>query len=383
MLSLFLDKKRRVSKQNSKDVLNEAIIPDCDSVVLYRLPFGKEKQLIIGNSQLLDKGLDQVLLNSPGFVMESFDNKRGGGIFIKSDYSFVYSSSLPVPIDLEVHRILSNVYDVCLPEEIGFEAYKYQFEKMYQALSAGDVSKVILSRAKIESGFPRHQLIQMFHNLCERYPHAFVYVLNSPLTGLWLGAGPELLLKDDGQWLHSVSLAGTLPNDDHPNDWRTKELTEQRLVTDYVEDILKLNQVSDYQKLGPSSMAAGQVQHLRTDFKFQKSHLHGNIIDLLYDLHPTPAVCGMSKNKAFELIRSVEAYDRRFYTGFLGPVNKDGFEFYVNIRCLQMGADKAALYVGGGLTLGSEVEKEWAETELKAETLLSVIKNMRNLQAYE
>jgi isochorismate synthase len=34
---------------------------------------------------------------------------------------------------------------------------------------------------------------------------------------------------------------------------------------------------------------------------------------------------------------------------------------------------KAYLYTGGGLTIDSEVEKEWEETKNKAETLLAVI----------
>lgn len=366
-----------------KDILNDSQFGDCDSAVLYRLPFEMKKHLIIGKSQKLANGLSQQLLSDTGFVVEAFDNKRSNGVFVKDEYSLVYSSTIPTEVESEAQQIFSELNAAGLPEEIDFETYKCQFEQMHRALSGGDVNKVILSRAKIENDFPRQHLIQMFHNLCENYPHAFVYVLNSPLTGLWMGAGPELLLKYDGQQLQTVSLAGTLPDDNHKYDWHPKELTEQQLVTDYVEDILNVNQVSNYQKVGPSTMVAGQVKHLRTDFTFQKSHLKGNLIDLLYDLHPTPAVCGMSKNKALQLIQKVEGYDRRFYTGFLGPVNRGCFEFYVNIRCLQLGADQAVLYVGGGLTRESEVEKEWAETELKAETLLSVIKNMRNLQAYE
>jgi isochorismate synthase len=31
--------------------------------------------------------------------------------------------------------------------------------------------------------------------------------------------------------------------------------------------------------------------------------------------------------------------------------------------------DKVILFVGGGLTIGSDPEKEWAETRLKAQTL--------------
>ncbi len=36
--------------------------------------------------------------------------------------------------------------------------------------------------------------------------------------------------------------------------------------------------------------------------------------------------------------------------------------------------EQLALFVGGGLTAKSEPEKEWAETELKSETLKSIIR---------
>ena len=37
--------------------------------------------------------------------------------------------------------------------------------------------------------------------------------------------------------------------------------------------------------------------------------------------------------------------------------------------------DGAVLFVGGGLTLDSVAEEEWNETELKSQTLLSVLQN--------
>ncbi len=42
---------------------------------------------------------------------------------------------------------------------------------------------------------------------------------------------------------------------------------------------------------------------------------------------------------------------------------------------MQVFPEKYALYVGGGITCDSEMEKEWKETEAKAQTLLSVIES--------
>jgi isochorismate synthase len=99
----------------------------------------------------------------------------------------------------------------------------------------------------------------------------------------------------------------------------------------------------------------------------------------LYLLHPTPAVCGLPKNEALSFILEHEIHNREFYSGFLGPVNmtsgrgRNSSSLYVNLRCMKLRENTAILYAGCGITVESEPEKEWQETELKANTLLSVI----------
>ena len=90
-------------------------------------------------------------------------------------------------------------------------------------------------------------------------------------------------------------------------------------------------------------------------------------------LHPTPAVCGIPLEKSRALILETEQHNRGYYTGFLGPVTAKSISLFVNLRCMQVLPEKCVLYVGGGITRDSEMEKEWLETEAKAETLLSVI----------
>src|SRR6202021_687877 len=96
--------------------------------------------------------------------------------------------------------------------------------------------------------------------------------------------------------------------------------------------------------------------------------------NLVSELHPTPAVCGIPLNDATQFIKETEGYDRGYYTGFLGPCNMDGkTELYVNLRCAELFADCINLYVGGGITKDSIPENEWEETEMKSKTLLSAL----------
>ena len=68
--------------------------------------------------------------------------------------------------------------------------------------------------------------------------------------------------------------------------------------------------------------------------------------------------------------------DRELYCGYLGLMDNDNTEIFVNLRCAKIYHNKLSLYVGGGITAESNPEDEFHETEIKAETLLSVIKNI-------
>jgi isochorismate synthase len=114
---------------------------------------------------------------------------------------------------------------------------------------------------------------------------------------------------------------------------------------------------------------------LKTDFTSSASVINGNVGNLLNNLHPTPAICGSPTKEALEIICSVEKHDREYYAGFLGPVGMENpIMLFVNLRCMQITDTNLILYAGGGITLESNPVDEWYETEIKAGTLLSVIK---------
>ena len=97
-------------------------------------------------------------------------------------------------------------------------------------------------------------------------------------------------------------------------------------------------------------------------------------------LHPTPAVCGFSREIAREFIIENENYNRSFYTGFLGELNLQNFNkdkkksaLFVNLRCMKIENNKVSIFVGGGITKGSNAEKEWQETVFKSKTMKYVL----------
>ena len=96
-----------------------------------------------------------------------------------------------------------------------------------------------------------------------------------------------------------------------------------------------------------------------------------NLID---SLHPTPAICGVPKWPATNFIGENEGYNRAFYAGYLGEINRNNeTNLYVNLRCMQITQDHISLYIGGGITAASIAEKEWDETVFKAEVMKKIL----------
>ena len=80
---------------------------------------------------------------------------------------------------------------------------------------------------------------------------------------------------------------------------------------------------------------------------------------------------------AMKLIDEFEFTQRGLYSGSVGYITPDGdFDFNVVIRSLQYNASNKYLsyMVGGAITRNSDPEDEYAECEVKAEAIKSVIR---------
>ena len=79
---------------------------------------------------------------------------------------------------------------------------------------------------------------------------------------------------------------------------------------------------------------------------------------------------------AYDFILKNEAYDREYYTGFLGPMNEGENKetnLYVNLRCLKFEGGEVSIFVGGGITSESIPEAEWEETQHKCQTMMALL----------
>ena len=268
-------------------------------------------------------------------------------------------------------------------DEDGREAYHKAFSRCYEALCDGRVEKVVLARTCFEP-LRRHTPYEMFLQACRDYPRMFVALVSTPLSGTWLMASPELLLENEQQssnrW-HTMALAGTMrlegeqlqfdnPRQDGVQDirWSQKNIQEQRLVATYVRQCLQRLD-AEVEETGPFTKRAADLVHLCSDFHAVTNGTKA-IGEIVGCLHPTPAVCGLPKWEARNLLLESEPTSRHFYSGFCGPLNVAGqTKLFVSLRCMEIGSDGYRLYAGGGLLKDSVEEQEWQETEAKMQTM--------------
>jgi len=357
------------------------------SFAIYRIP--GQSPVIQVQEQGLPEAFDTLaeLNGRSGFVMAPFhSNANHPVVLIRSDVSVHGKSQI---LRYLKKRVATGASITAAKASItaaiaDYTVYKGAFELFQKALHAGSCEKIVLSRTMqlpLPLGFSAGAL---FEAACETYPDAFVYLCHTPLTGIWFGSSPELLLSGEKDSWQTVALAGTRRIKDSESgwdaktdgkskpDWDAKNIREQQVVTAYLEKQLRIkNLIGSISE--PYTVRAGQLMHIKTDFRFQMPE-QGRVGDLLDFLHPTPAVCGYPKTEACRLILAHEGYDRAYYSGFVGPLNKEGkTDLYVNLRCASMTAEGLVLYAGGGLMPDSELKSEWEETEVKLQTLLSLI----------
>ena len=249
------------------------------------------------------------------------------------------------------------------------EAFEDLVSKGVSAIQKDEFQKVVLSRKIILK--ERIAIVETFNNLISTYSTAFRYLFFHPKIGLWMGATPEQLVKINQNQFETVALAGTQLYSENVI-WATKEIEEQQFVTDYIVTKVK-DKVNNLIITDAKTVKAGNLVHL-------KSFISGELTpgfqanDLIKTLHPTPAVCGLPKEKAIDFILKNEGYNRKYYAGFLGEYNKDNqTDLFVNLRCLEVENDVVNIYVGCGITKDSNPEKEFIETENKSMTMRNVL----------
>ena len=245
----------------------------------------------------------------------------------------------------------------------------------------GAFEKVVLARGiqvTLDDPAAAFDISLTLQRLRESYPNAYVFAIQRG-ERFFVGATPERLVQaQDGQ-IHTMALAGSARRGVTPAEdaqlgaellQSEKNNNEHAIVVTMMREALKNHCTTVHVSSAPQLLKLKNVQHLKTPI--DGDLIPGRcILDVMADLHPTPAVGGFPRQAALAAIRDIEKLDRGWYAGPLGWIGAGGHgEFAVALRSGLIDGGKATLFAGCGIVSNSDPQTEYAESCLKFQVML-------------
>ncbi len=247
-------------------------------------------------------------------------------------------------------------------------------------ISGKEIKKIVLSRRVELLLTDEPDFYTILRRLRQDYGDTYLFI-NHHGKSSFFGATPEKLAKMTDGRIEIDALAGSAPrgkNDSEDLEFENnllsdkKNLNEHNFVIDHIRSSIT-NFTKDFTILPNSKIRKlANIQHLWTKISATLNP-DSSMMLLLKELFPTPAVCGIPKDTALQLIKKLEGYKRGLYSGTVGwfNFNNEG-EFVIGIRSALSLNNKLIAFAGCGIVENSDPELEYQETELKLKTILSL-----------
>jgi len=256
-------------------------------------------------------------------------------------------------------------------------------EKAKEYIVSGDIFQVVLS--KRYEFHVKGDLIAFYRSLREINPSPYMYFLKAGDKQI-VGSSPEMLVRVDNKVVETFPIAGTRPCVEKPSENMRlakelladpKERAEHVMLVD-----LARNDVGKIAKFGSVHVPEFMKVHRYSHVQHIVSQVVGDLkedcecYEALRAVFPAGTVSGAPKVRAMEIIEELEPTRRGPYAGAVGYFSYNGnADFAITIRTLFADKDKAYIQVGAGIVADSVPEREWFETDHKAEALMKALKH--------
>ncbi|MFS0822299.1 isochorismate synthase [Bacillus sp. 1P02SD] len=271
-------------------------------------------------------------------------------------------------------------------EEIQPQEWMDSVRNATKKVQNGEVEKVVLAREiKLHFDDPI-EADAVLARLKEEQPMSYLFAIEYQ-NSCFIGASPERLIKKKGEEFLTTCLAGSIRRGKTPSEDKQlenellhdpKNLHEHDVVVQMIKNAMKESCSSITSPTQPGILKMRDIQHLYTPVKgVAKDDV--SLLTVVNRLHPTPALGGQPKQKAFEIIRDLEILDRGWYGSPVGWLDtSDNGEFAVAIRSGLLNGNKASLFAGCGIVGDSQPESEYTETMIKFRPMLSALGGLYN-----
>ena len=260
--------------------------------------------------------------------------------------------------------------------------YESAVEQAIKKITRGDFEKIVLAReVELRAEHP-WQPLETLNRLREKFGACFTFSFGGGQAASFIGATPERLLRLQNGQLLTEAIAGSAPRSGSAREdarharnllESEKDLHEHACVRDSILRRLAACGLKGEASPHPGLLPLANVQHLRTEITAEvDSSVH--LLDIIAELHPTPAVGGTPREAAVPQIKALEKIDRGLYAGAIGWFNhRNEGEMIVALRSALIEGCSARLFAGAGIVDASEPTREYNETAFKLSALLDVM----------
>ena len=246
----------------------------------------------------------------------------------------------------------------------------------------GHIFQVVL--AKSINFTVKGNLIALYAKLREVNPSPYMYVLKMSDRCI-IGSSPEMLIRITKDYVETFPIAGTrqILQDEKKNERLRQELLEdEKEIAEHTMLVdLARNDIGRVCQFGTvrveEFMNVKRFSHVQHIVSHVVGRLHKNFdsYNSVKAVFPAGTVSGAPKVRAMQIIDELEPSLRGPYAGAVGYFSFNGScDFAITIRSLFVNGSKAYVQSGAGIVIDSDPELEWAETEHKANALLSALK---------
>ncbi|MFE4874794.1 chorismate-binding protein [Streptomyces sp. NPDC056682] len=321
-------------------------------------------------SDLRDVTSDPEALDSAGFWAVSADFE---GRLVCARFGDVRTEPVPAPVPGAWRGPAAGDWTSSLDRA----AYTAGVRRIREHIAAGEVYQANLCRV-LAAPLPdpaAADVDALTALLARGNPAPYAGTIRLPAHGVEIAtASPELFLRRTGRVVESGPIKGTGRT---AADLLEKDHAENVMIVDLVRN--DLGRVCATGSVTVPELCAVEehpgLVHLVSTVRGELAPKAG-WRDLFGAAFPPGSVTGAPKSSALRIIEALETAPRGPYCGGIGWVDADrGLgELAVGIRTFWIDRASGVLRfgTGAGITWGSDPEREWDETELKASRLLAV-----------
>lgn len=267
------------------------------------------------------------------------------------------------------------------------DSYMERVRQCQEFIRAGDIYQANLShRFAMQWHDSRHSpdrqtASDLYRRLRAVNPSPFSALLQLDRFSL-VGSSPERLIRLAGRRADTRPIAGTRPRGMTVVDDRrlaeelltnTKERAEHLMLVDLERN--DLGRVCRYGSVETNElMTIERYSHVSHIVSNVSGELRDGVdsLDLIEAVFPGGTITGVPKIRCMEIIEQLEPVRRGPYTGSLGYISWSGdLDLNIIIRTVVMMGSCSYLQVGAGIVADSDPLREYEETLLKAQAVIT------------